>query len=157
MRRVDQFGKQCMRSGSLAMNGYYVQSSIDRSNQEFNENMSFEDGLRSLKVKLDVIALNVQIDIITNMFEQKRNVNTFNCYHVICYLCGVYHATHTYKQVQDVNYYNEFEYCNPYFDQYGPNWGNCYAYNWNNQYNYSDSTCFYDYQHEFVQYESKSS
>ena len=59
--------------------------------------MSFENGLRCLKNKFDVITLQVQIDTIMHEIEQKRNVNTFNSYHMICDLCGGYHATHTYR------------------------------------------------------------
>ena len=39
-----------MRNESLAMDCYHVQSSMNRDNQEGTMNMSFEDGLRSLKI-----------------------------------------------------------------------------------------------------------
>ena len=117
-----------MRSGRSATNGYQVQSSLNRGNQDVSEGMSFENGLKSLKAKLDVITLKILLDTITHMLEQKRNANVFNSYHVICDLCGGYHATHTYMQAQNVDYFDEFEYCNPYFDQNRPNWGNSYGY-----------------------------
>ena len=62
------------------MNCYQLQNSLDRGNQDVSEDISFEDGLRSLKIKLHVITLKVQLDTITNMLEQKRNVNTFYSY-----------------------------------------------------------------------------
>ena len=72
-------------------------------------------------------------------------------------LCENYHATHTCRQAQNTNYYDDFGHFNPCFDQYGPNRENSYAYGWDNQCAYSDSPCFYDYQTECVQYESKPS
>ena len=77
------------------MDDHQVQSSLNRGNQEIIKGMSFEDGLRSLKTKCDVITLKVQLNTITNMLEQKRNANAVNSYHVICDLCGGYHDTHT--------------------------------------------------------------
>ena len=44
------------------------------------EGISFEDSLRSLKDKLDYIMLKVQLDTITHILKQKRNVNAFNSY-----------------------------------------------------------------------------
>ena len=157
MRRVGRFEKQCMKSGSSVMNGYYMQSSMDKGNQEITENMLFDDGLRCLKAKCDFITLKVQLNTITNMLEQKRNFNAFNSYHEICDLCGGYHTTHICRQAQNERYYNELGYYNPYFDQNGPNWSNSYTYGWDNQCAYSDSSYFYDYLLEYVQYESKTS
>ena len=68
MRRIGQFGGQCMRSERLAMDGYYVQNSLNRGNQEITEGMSFEDGLKSLKAKLDGIMLK-QMDTIMHEIE----------------------------------------------------------------------------------------
>ena len=116
-----------MREESLAIDCYQVQSSLNRGNQEITEGMLFEGALRSLKAKLDVITLKVQLDTIMHGTEQKRDVNAFNPNHIICDLCGDYHATHICRQAQNVNYFNEFEHCNPYFEQYGPNWGSFYA------------------------------
>ena len=76
---------------------YHVQSFLNRAYQKITEGMSFEDGLRSLKTKLYYITLKVQLDTIKNMFEQTRNVNTFNSNHMICDLCENYYATHTCK------------------------------------------------------------
>ena len=59
------------------------------------------------------------------------------------------------RQVQSVNYYDEFEHFNPCFNQYGTNWDNSYTYCWGNQYAYNISSHFYDYQSKFVQFESK--
>ena len=84
--------EQCMRSGRSALDCYQVRSSLNRGNQEITEGMSFEDYFRSLKAKLDFITLKVQLDTITHMLEQKRNVNAFNSYHMICNLCGGYHT-----------------------------------------------------------------
>mgnify|MGYP004709237509 CR=1 FL=1 len=152
MRRVGQFGGQCLRSGRLAMDGYQVQSSFNRGNQEITEGMSFEDGLRCLKAKFDVM-----MDTIMHEIEQGRNVNDFNSYHVICDLCGGYHATNTCMQVQNVDYYDELEHYNPCFDRYSANLSNSSAYGWDNQCTYNNSSYFYDYQPECVQYEPKPS
>ena len=86
-------GGQCWRNGRSAMDGYYVQSSLNKGNQEITEGMSFEDGLRRLKAKLDVITVKVQLDTIMYEIEQKRNINAFNSNHMICNLCGGHHAT----------------------------------------------------------------
>ena len=56
-----------MSEGRLAKDSYYVQSSLNRGNQEINESMSFEDGLWCLKTKLDIIMLQVQLNTI--MYE----------------------------------------------------------------------------------------
>ena len=97
------------------------------------------------------------MDTIMNMLEQKRNINAFNSYYLICDLCGGYHTIHTCRQTQNVDYYGEFGHYNSCFDQYGPNRGNLYAYGLDNQCIYSDSPCFYDYPPECVQYEPKPS
>ena len=60
------------------MDGYYVQSSLNRGNQEITEGMSFENGLRCLKAKLDIIMLQIQMDTIMHEIEQRRNANAFN-------------------------------------------------------------------------------
>ena len=96
-RRVVSFGGQCLCSGSSAMDGYQVQNSLNRCNQDVPEYTSSKDGLRRLKAKLDVITLKVQLDTIMHDIEQKRNVNVFNSNHMICDLCGGYHAIHTYR------------------------------------------------------------
>ena len=41
-----------------------------------------------------ISALNAQLDMLTYILEQKRNVNAFKSNHVICDLRGVYHATY---------------------------------------------------------------
>ena len=84
-----------MREDSLAIDSYQVQSFWNRGNKEITEGMLFEGGLRSLKAKLDVITLKVQLDTIMHEIEQKRNVNTFNYNHMICDLCKGCHATHS--------------------------------------------------------------
>ena len=131
-----------MRKENLAMDPTIFKTT---TNQRMFDGMSFENGLRNLKVKLDFVTLKVQLDTILHILEWKRNVNTFNYNHVICDLCRGYHATHTCMQVQNVDYYDEFGHCNPCFDQCNHNWGNSYAYAWDNQCKYSDSSCFYEY------------
>ena len=133
-------GEQYLRSERSATDGYYVQSSFNRSNQEITEGMSFADGLRSLKAKLDIITLQIQMDTIMHEIEQRRNANIFNSYHIICDLCGGYHATNICRQAQNVDYCVELGHCNPCFDQYGDNLSNSYAYSWNNQCTYNDSS-----------------
>ena len=105
-----------MKEESWALD-YNFQNYNYRDNQRGYEGMSLEDGLRSLKVKLDFITLKIQLDTITNMFECKRNVNPFNSNHMSCDLCEGYHVTHTYMQAQNMDYFDEFEHFNPYFDQ----------------------------------------
>nr|XP_027085682.1 uncharacterized protein LOC113707618 [Coffea arabica]XP_027085771.1 uncharacterized protein LOC113707684 [Coffea arabica] len=139
------------------MDGYQVPSFFNKGNQEFTECMSFKDGLRCLKAKFDVMMLQVQMDTIMHEIEQGSNVNIFNSYHVICDLCGGYHASNTCMQVQNVDYYDELEHYNPCFDRYSANWSNSSAYGWDNQCTYSDYPYSYGYQRESVQYESKSS
>ena len=92
-------GEQCLRSGRSTINCYHGQSSLNRGNQEITEGISFENGLKSIKAKLDVITLKIQLDTITNMLEQKRNDNAFNSYHVIYDLCRGYHTTYECMQV----------------------------------------------------------
>ena len=150
MRRVGELGGQSLRNEGLAMDGCLVQSSFNRGNQEITEGMSFEDGLRCLKAKFDVMMLQVQMDTIMHEIEQGRNVNAFNSYHVICDLCGDYHATNTCRQAQNVDYYDELEHYNPCFDRYSANWSNSPAYGWDNQCTYSDYSYFYGYQPESV-------
>ena len=130
---------------------------MNRGNQEITVGMLFENDIRGWNVKLYFIMLKVQLNTIRHMLEQKRNVNAFNSYHVICELCGDYHATHTCRQVQNVDYYDELGHYNPCFDQNGSNWGNSCAYGWGNQGNYSAYSCLYDYESEFVQYASEPS
>ena len=64
---------------------------------------------------------------------------------MICNLCRGHHATHTCIQIQNIDYYDEFDHCNHCFNQYGSNWSNSYTYKWDNQYAYIASLCFYDY------------
>ena len=71
---------QGLREERLAMDCYHVQNFMDRGNQEITEGMSFENGFRNLKAKLDYIMLKVQLDTITHILKQKRNVNAFNSY-----------------------------------------------------------------------------
>ena len=60
------------------MDSYNVQSSMNRGNKEITESMSFENGLRKLKAKLDVIMLKVQLGTIVHEIEQMRNVMPLN-------------------------------------------------------------------------------
>ena len=77
--------------------------------------MSFDNSLRCLKAKFDYITLKVQLDTVTNMVEQKQNVNTFNFNYVICDLFEGYHAIYECMQVQNVDYYDKFGYYNSCF------------------------------------------
>ena len=108
--------EQCMRSGRSATNCYHVQSSMNRGNQDVSESMSFENSLKSLKAKFDFITSKVQLDTIMHEIEESKNINVFNSNNMICDLCGGYHTTHTCRQAQNVNYFDEFGHCNPYFD-----------------------------------------
>ena len=67
--------RPCMREERSTMDGYYVQSSLNQGNQKITEGMSFEDGLKCLRAKLDVITLQIQMDTIMHEIEQTRNVN----------------------------------------------------------------------------------
>ena len=58
-RRIENMRRQCLKSGRSAMDGYHMQSSMNRGNQEITEGVSFEDSLRCLKAKFDVIMLKV--------------------------------------------------------------------------------------------------
>ena len=53
---------QYLRSGRSTMDGYHIQSFLDRGNQEITRGMSFEDGFRCFKNKFDIIMLKVQMD-----------------------------------------------------------------------------------------------
>ena len=125
----------------------YFQCVYNRDNQERSVCMYENDGFS---------ILNAQLDMMTSMLEQKRNDNAFNSNHVICDLCGGYHATYEYMQIQNMDYYDEFGHYNSCFDQCNPSWGSYYDYGWNNQCVYSESSNYYDYQLECAQYESKS-
>ena len=46
-------GEQCMGSRSSERDCYHVQSSMNTGNKENTVNMTFENGLRSLKAQLD--------------------------------------------------------------------------------------------------------
>lgn len=146
---------QGLREGSLAMDPYNFQGYNYGGNQRMFEGMSFDDCTRNINAKLDYVTLNVQMDTITNLFEQKGNANAFNSNYVVCDLCGSNHATYTCMQAQYVDYYDEFEHYNSCFDQYGANCDNPYTYGWNNPCVYDDSSCFYDYQPNGVQNDSK--
>ena len=65
-----------------------------------------------------ISALNTCLDNMMHVIEQKRNNNTFNSNHIICDLCGIYHATYECRQAQNLNYYDKIGHCTPYFDQY---------------------------------------
>ena len=52
-------GGQCIRSGRSTMDCFQVRSSMNRGNQEMSKDISFENGLRNLRVKLDYITLKV--------------------------------------------------------------------------------------------------
>ena len=47
-RRVENMGGQHMKNGRSAIDGYYMQSSMNRGDQEITKGMSFEDGLKCL-------------------------------------------------------------------------------------------------------------
>ena len=91
-----------LREGSSAID-YTFQNYNYGGNQCMSDGMSFENSLTNLKAKCDFIALKVQLDDTTNMFEQKRNANVFNSNHIICDLCGGYHTNRTCRQVQNVD------------------------------------------------------
>ena len=71
-KRVENMCGQCMRSESSVANSYYMQSSKHRGNQEIIEGMSFDNGLRCLKVKFDVIMLKVQLDTIMHEISKRE-------------------------------------------------------------------------------------
>ena len=65
--------------------------------------MSFEDDIDVLNAKLD------HLDNMIHVIQQNKNAYAFNSNHMICDLCGGYHATYECLQVQNMNYYYEFE------------------------------------------------
>ena len=109
--------------------------------------MSFENDIGALNAKLN------HLNSMMHVIEQNKNVNAFNSNHIICDLCGGYHATYECMQTQNVNYYSEFGHCNSNFDQCNSNW--TYDYDWNNQCTYNNSSNFYDVQPHCVQHKSE--
>ena len=140
MRRIDQIGRQCLREGSWIYNPQFPQCAIySGGNQGRAAGMSFNDGLRSLNAKFDYIILSVKLNNLIHLIEQYRSVDVLNSNHLVCDLCGGYHATYQCVQAQHVDQCDEFGHYNSYFDKYGPNCYNFSDHGWDNQGAYNDS------------------